>query len=104
MKPVMKKIPGIRKHANVVLKRGIVGTPNLWAWRQQVMDGIGNIDDSEGKATVTVHLLNEKRESVAAWKLVKAWPVKWVGPSLAASKNETAVETLELAHEGITME
>ncbi|HET7539657.1 MAG TPA: phage tail protein [Polyangiaceae bacterium] len=101
---VMSKHPGLRKHSNVVLKRGIIGTTNLWAWREQVMNGIGNTDDTEGKAQVTVHLLNEKREPVVTWKLNKAWPVKWVGPSLAASKNETALETLELAHEGITME
>ncbi len=101
---VMSKIPGIRKHSPVVCKRGHIGTGDLWGWRAQVMAGIGNADDSEGKATVTVHLLNEKRESVVAWKLIKAWPSKWVAPSLAASKSETAVETLELVHEGITQE
>ena len=101
---VMRKIPGVRKHSPVVCKRGHIGTGDLWAWRAQVMAGIGNADDSEGKATVTVHLLNEKRESVVAWKLVKAWPSKWVAPALAASKNETAVETLELVHEGISQE
>jgi phage tail-like protein len=102
---VMRKIPGIRKHPNVVLKRGMIAAPNLFAWRKQVMDGIGNLDDTEGKTLVTIHLLNEKRDQVVfTWKLRKAWPVKWAGPALAAGKNEAAVETLELAHEGIAVE
>jgi phage tail-like protein len=100
---VMRKIPGIRKHPNVVLKRGIIGALNLFEWRKQVMDGIGDATDEEGKTTVTIHLLDEKRVSVATWKLKKAWPVKWAGPTFGAGKNEAAIETLELAHEGIEM-
>lgn len=96
---VMHKLPGLRKHANVVLKRGIVGKTGLMEWRKRVSDG----DIDEARVDVTVHLCNEKHERVVTWTLSKAWPVKWVGPSLASSKNETAVETLELAHEGIKM-
>lgn len=101
---VMRKIPGLRKHPNVMLKRGIVGGTGLFAWRKQVADGIGNLDDSEGKTTVAIHLLDEKRNVVATWKLKKAWPVKWSGPALGSSKNEMAIESLELAHEGLDME
>src|SRR5262245_15005392 len=92
---VMRKIPGIRKHPNVVMKRGILGGLNLFEWRKQVMEGIGDATDDEGKTSVTIHLLDEKRLSVATWKLKKAWPVKWAGPMLGARKNETAIETLE---------
>ena len=101
---VMRKIPGLRKHPNVMLKRGIVGGKNLFDWRRQVSEGIGNVEDSEGKTTVAIHLLDEKRNVVATWKLKKAWPVKWSGPGLGSSKNEMAIETLELAHEGLDME
>src|SRR5688572_12811731 len=85
---VTRKIPGIRKHPNVVMKRGIIGSDNLFKWRDEIVRGIGNVDDTEGKTTVKIHLLNEKREVVATWKLKKAWPVKWMGPAMAASKNE----------------
>src|SRR5882724_6697358 len=72
---VMRKIPGLRKHPNVVLKRGMIASQNLFAWRKQVMDGIGNVDDTEGKTQVSIHLLNEKRDTVVfTWKLKKAWP------------------------------
>lgn len=100
---VMRKIPGLRKHSNVVLKRGVIGAVDLTAWRRQVEDGIGDASDEEGKTSVSVHLLDEKRAPVVTWKLRKAWPSKWVGPGLASSKNETALETLELCHEGIEM-
>jgi phage tail-like protein len=100
---VMRKIPGLRKHSNVVLKRGIIGQVNLAAWRKQVEEGIGDQGDTEGKTSVSVHLLDEKRTPVVTWKLRKAWPMKWVGPTLNAAKNETALETLELCHEGIEM-
>ncbi|KYG03517.1 hypothetical protein BE21_04585 [Sorangium cellulosum] len=97
---VMHKLPGLRKHANLVLKRGIVGKLGLMKWREEVSSG----EVEKARSDVTVHLCNEKHEKVVTWTIRNAWPVKWVGPSLAASKNETAVETLELAHEGIKME
>jgi phage tail-like protein len=100
--PVQRPIPGLQKFPNIVMKRGIIGTTKLWDWRKQVIDGIGD-NDTEGRTTVTIHLLNEKRAVVASWVVTNAFPVKWSGPALNASKTETALETLELAHEGITM-
>jgi phage tail-like protein len=102
---VPHKIPGLQKYPNVVLKRGIIGTDNIWKWRALIIQGLGGDDiENEARTTVHVHLLDEKREPVVTWKIKKAWPVKWAGPALAAGKNETALESLELAHEGIEME
>jgi phage tail-like protein len=47
--------------------------------------------------------MNEKGEDVRRWNLVRAFPVKWVGPDLKASASEVAIESLELAHEGIQL-
>jgi phage tail-like protein len=49
-------------------------------------------------------LLNEKHEPVMVWKVLQAWPVKVEGPSLKATGNEVAVESIELAHEGLRIE
>ncbi|WP_394849945.1 phage tail protein [Pendulispora brunnea] len=98
----MRKLSGIRKHPNVVMKRGIVGTDGFWKWRKQVENG--QVEDANVRTLVTVHLLNEKRETVVTWKIKNAWPCKLSGPSLAAGKNETALESLELAHEGVDLE
>lgn len=102
---VLHKLPGLQKYPNVVLKRGIIGTANIWKWRQDIIKGAGGDDvETDGRTTVRIHLLNEKREQVVTWTIKKAWPVKWAGPSLSATKNETSIEALELAHEGIVME
>jgi phage tail-like protein len=38
------------------------------------------------------------------WKLANAWPTKITGTDLKSDASEVAVETLELAHEGLTIE
>jgi phage tail-like protein len=102
---VMHKIPAMQKYPNIMLKRGIIGTDKLWAWRAKIIQGLGADDvENDTRTTVHIHLLDEKRQPVVTWKVKKAWPVKWSGPSLAANKNETALESLELAHEGLEQE
>ena len=101
--PVQRPVPGLQKFPNLVMKRGIIGTSKLWEWRNQVIQGIGDTD-TEGRTTITIHLLNEKRAVVATWVVTNAFPVKWSGPAFNAMKTETALETLELAHEGVAMQ
>jgi hypothetical protein len=56
------------------------------------------------RRNVSVVLLDEQGDPVARWNLRRAWPAKWSGPSLDALGNEVAIESLELAHEGIELE
>lgn len=56
------------------------------------------------KRDVVISLLNERHEPVAVWKAKNAFPVKVTGPTLHACGNEVAIETLELAHDGLTIE
>ena len=53
---------------------------------------------------MTITLLDEQRQAVLRWHLRNAWPVKIEGPTLNATGNEVAIETLELAHEGLEIE
>lgn len=46
-------------------------------------------------------MLDRGGQEVARWNFVNAWPMKWTGPSFNAKNNDVAIETLELAHEGI---
>lgn len=94
----VRKIPGLKKYTNVVLKRGIVGDLGVWEWIKAAMDG------ERDQRTVGISLLDENREAVLHFKLRNAWPVKWEGPSLNATANEVAIETLELCHEGLEVE
>ncbi len=92
----VRHIPNTFKNDEITLKRGVVGSDDLFAWLKGVRDGTAD------PRTVTITLLDEARNSVATFKLQKAQPKKWVGPTLAAKGGgEVAMEELHLVHEGI---
>ena len=93
------KMPGLRKVANIVMKRGISkGDNEFFKWLNTVK--LNTIE----RRDLTINLLNENHEPVVTWKVLQAWPLKVEGPALKATGNEVAVESIELAHEGITLE
>lgn len=93
------KMPGLRKYSNVTLKRGIVAADNeFFAWLNTIkMNKVERRD-------IVISLLNEEHIPVMIWKIHNAFPVKVEGPGLKASGNEVAVESIELAHEGLEMQ
>jgi len=92
----VRKVPNTHKQDDVTLKRGLVGSDDLFQWLKGVRDGIAD------PRTVTITLLDEARREVAVFKLRNAQPKKWVGPTLAAKGGgEVAMEELHLVHEGI---
>ena len=93
-----RKLPGLAKYPNVMLKRGITGRTDLFEWWKSVRDG------QVQRRNVTITLLDEQRQPVLRWLLRNAWPVKIEGPALNATGNEVAIETLELAHEGLEID
>jgi phage tail-like protein len=93
------KMPGLRKVTNITMKRGVSkGDNEFFIWLNTV-----NLNTIQ-RRDLTICLLNEKHEAVITWSIQQAWPVKVEGPSLKASGNEVAVESIELAHEGLTLE
>ena len=94
----VRKLPGLTKYANIVLKRGLTRDLSLWNWRQSVVNG--KTDRRSG----SIVLLDESRKPVLRWHFEEGWPVKWEGPALDATANEVAIETLEIAHEGLELE
>jgi phage tail-like protein len=93
-----RKLPGLAKYPSVTLKRGITGRTDLFEWWKAVRDG------QIQRRNVTITLLDEQRQPVLRWLLRNAWPVKVEGPWLNASANEVAIESLELAHDGLELE
>ena len=94
------KFPGLQKFSNLTMKRGIVADNNeFYAWWKETID-LANVP----RRNITIKLLNEKQEPVMVWKAVKAWPVKVEGPGLKATGNEVAIESIEVAHEGLTVD
>ena len=92
------KMPGLEKSHTIVLKRGIIaGDHDFYNWMNTI-----NLNTVE-RRDVTISLLNESHEPVMTWKVKNAWPIKFEGPTLKSDGSEVAIETLELAHEGITL-
>jgi phage tail-like protein len=89
------KLPKITKYQNITLKRGITDSDTLWEWHQDVVNG--NVE----RKTVFVVLLDCEGDEQWRWQFIDAYPVKWTGPDLTAGSSAVAVETIELAHNGI---
>jgi len=92
------KLPGLTKYPNIVLKRGLTRDLSLWQWRKTVVDG--KADRRNG----AIVLLDQDRSPALRWIFRNGWPCKWEGPALNAKTSEIAIETLEIAHEGLELE
>lgn len=92
------KMPGIAKYGNITMKRGIFVKDNsFWAWYNQIkMNTIK-------RQTVTIKLLDETGKPTMVWTLKNAWPTKISSTDLKSDGNEVAVDTIEIAHEGLTI-
>lgn len=93
------KMPGMQKYSNITLKRGKFQSDNEFYewWNTHQLNKIERRD-------ITISLLNENHEPVFVWKIKNAWPIKVNATDLKADGNETAIETMEIVHEGLTME
>ncbi len=92
----VRKVPNTHTNDDVTLKRGVIGSVDLYAWLKTVRDGVADA------RTVTISLLDESRsDAVCTWTLRRAQPKKWTGPTMAGKGGESAMEELVLVHEGI---
>jgi phage tail-like protein len=93
------KMPGMQKFTNITLKRGIFqGDNDYFNWWNTV--ALNTIE----RRDVIISLLNENHEPVVVFKVKNAWPVKIQSTDLKADGNEVAIESLEIAHEGLVMQ
>ncbi|MDQ6763557.1 MAG: phage tail protein [Bacteroidota bacterium] len=93
------KMPGQRKFSNITLKRGsFKGDNQFYTWFNTV--SLNTIE----RRDLIISLLNENHEPVVVWKVKNAWPAKITPTDLKADGSEVAIETLELAHEGLTIQ
>jgi phage tail-like protein len=93
------KMPGLQKYSNITLKRGTFsGQTDFYDWVKSV-DALGNTQ----RRDITIKLLNEAHQPVFTWKALKAFPVKVQASDLKSDGNEVAIETLEIAHEGLSL-
>jgi len=92
------KMPGQTRYSNIVLKREITkGDNEFFNWISTIK--LNTVE----RRDISIALLNEVHEPVMVWKVKNAFPIKLTGPVLDASASEIAIETLELAHEGLSI-
>ena len=89
------KLAKITKYPNLVLKRGIIDSVQLWRMHQDVING------TIEKSSITVILRNNAKEAKWRWAFKDAYPVKWSVTDLNATSSTVAIETLEFAHNGM---
>ena len=89
-------LPGPVKQSNIVLKRGIVDR-SLWNWYAELLKG--SVVYKNG--SIVIYSL-DGADSEMRVDFLRAIPAKWSGPSLESSQAQVAVESLELAHHGLT--
>jgi phage tail-like protein len=94
----VRKLPGLRKYSNIMLKRGYTTNRELWDWYMNIVNGVPD------RRNVTIVLKNEQRQPVMRWHADEAWINKIEGPGFKAAGNEVAIESVELVHEGLTVE
>jgi phage tail-like protein len=92
------KMPGLHKFSNITLKRGsVTGDKEFYLWINTV-----SLNQVE-RRDLSISLLNENHEPVFTWKVKQAFPVKVQASDLKSDGNEVAIESIELAHEGLNI-
>lgn len=93
------KMPGMQKFSNITLKRGTFKSDNEYYnwWNTVKLNTIERRD-------ITIKLLNEDHDPVVTWKIKNAWPTKIQSTDLKADGNEVAIESMELVHEGLSIQ
>ncbi|HVU99498.1 MAG TPA: phage tail protein [Puia sp.] len=99
--------PGLTKYTNITLKRGtFLGDYEMYnLWLNTFL--FQEADQSPAKKyrrDITIKLLDETHKAVITWTVANAWPTKVQSTDLKADANEVAIETMELAHEGLRIQ
>ncbi len=95
------QLVGPGKWPNLVLKKGFTaGSFSLLAWRMKWMSDDPKIKLERASGRV-IQLGSRPDIEVCSWRFVNGWPCVWEGPEYDATRSELAIETLEIAHEGL---
>lgn len=93
------KMPGMLKSGNITMKKGIFVKDNaIYDWFAEIQMNIIK------RKALTISLLDESGSPTMVWKVQNAFPVKVTSTDLKGEGNEVAIETIEIAHEGLTIE
>jgi phage tail-like protein len=96
----VRKITGLNKSTDVTMKRGVIGSLNLYQWLNDIRNG-----DQNALRTLTIQLQNEDHTAVVqTWKLLRARIIKHTSGPLNAKGTDVAMEELVVAYERLEMD
>ncbi len=95
----VRKITGMNKSTDVTMKRGVIGSLNLYNWLNQIRNG-----DQSALRTVVIQLQNEDHTAIVQeWRLLRARIIKHTSGPLNAKGTDVAMEELVVAYERLEM-
>ena len=96
--PFLRKLPGLTKFGTLSLKWGITDSPELWDWRQKVIEG--KMSDARKNGSIIIQ--DEEGNEKLRWNFRDGWPSKYDPSDLNAKSPDVAIETLEITFEELT--
>jgi phage tail-like protein len=93
----MRKLPGMTKYNNITLKWGLTDSTELYDWYRDITKGV------DVRKNGSIIVLDTQGQERVRWNFRNGWPTKWDGPDFTSKGNDVAIETLEIAHEGIEL-
>jgi phage tail-like protein len=90
------RLPGRTKVSNITLKRGMTNSNEFFNWYLEHLQG-----KVITRRNLSIVMYDTTGKELMRWNFINAYPVKWVGPQFTSNGNQAAVETLELAHDGM---
>jgi phage tail-like protein len=92
-----RKLTGLRKFANISLRRGFTDNTELWDWYKNILNGVPD------RRNGSIILKDEEHTDVLRWDFENGWICKWEGPSLNATMNDVAVESVDICVERVEL-
>lgn len=97
-KPTVRKLWSLNSYGNLTLEKGTTqDSIELFEWRKSVEQG--SVDAA--RRDIAVIVLDEEGSTGPRWEFTQAWPINYDAPDLDATGNEVAIESIEIAHEGM---
>ena len=93
----VRKLPGMTKYNNITLKWGLTDSTELYDWYRDITKGM------DVRKNGSIIVLDTQGQEKLRWNFRNGWPTKWDGPDFTSKGNDVAIETLEIAHEGIEL-
>lgn len=90
------RLPGRTKISNITLKRGMTSSNELFKWYFDIVQG-----KKIERRNLSIVMYDTAGREIVRWNFINAYPVKWIGPQFTANGTAVAIETMELAHDGL---